>query len=79
VWSGPDRTPRAGPGIEQRERAVKIVLDRLDGYQSAYAACQALAPKRLRTDGQLMMPTGVATEATPVPRHRPIRRRTVAR
>ncbi|WP_433204943.1 transposase [Nocardia sp. CA-107356] len=31
--------------IEQRERAVKMVLDRLDGYPSAYAACQALAPK----------------------------------
>ncbi|WP_141810543.1 IS3 family transposase [Nocardia bhagyanarayanae] len=31
--------------IEQRERAVKMVLDRIDGYPSAYAACQALAPK----------------------------------
>lgn len=31
--------------IEQRERVVKMVLDRLDGYPSAYAACQALAPK----------------------------------
>lgn len=32
--------------IEQRERAVKMVLDRLDGYPSAYAACQALGPKQ---------------------------------
>ncbi|MET7774006.1 transposase [Nocardia sp. NPDC005366] len=31
--------------IEQRERAVKMVLDRVDGYRSAYAACRALAPK----------------------------------
>ncbi|WP_167490741.1 transposase [Nocardia terpenica] len=31
--------------IEQRERAVKMVLDRLGEYRSVYAACQALAPK----------------------------------
>jgi transposase len=30
---------------EQRNRAVKMVLDRLGEYASAYAACQALAPK----------------------------------
>jgi transposase len=31
--------------IEQRERAVKMVLDRLSEYRSVYAACQALASK----------------------------------
>jgi transposase len=40
MWAMPKRYP-----IEQRERAVKMVLDRVDGYRSAYAACQALAPK----------------------------------
>jgi transposase len=40
MWAMPKRYP-----IEQRERAVKMVLDRVDGYPSAYAACQALAPK----------------------------------
>jgi len=39
MWAMPKRYP-----IEQRERAVKMVLDRLDGYPSVYAACQALAP-----------------------------------
>ena len=30
---------------EQRARAVKMVLDRLDEYRSVYAACQAIGPK----------------------------------
>ena len=30
---------------EQRERAVKMVLDHLDVYRSLYAACQAIGPK----------------------------------
>ena len=30
--------------VEQRERAVKMVLDHLDEYQSMYAACQAIGP-----------------------------------
>jgi len=28
--------------VEQHERAVKMVLDHLDEYQSMYAACQAI-------------------------------------
>ena len=28
--------------VEQRERAVKMVLDHLDEYWSVYAACQAI-------------------------------------
>jgi hypothetical protein len=31
--------------VGQRERAVKMALDHLDGYWSAYAACQAIGPK----------------------------------
>jgi transposase-like protein len=31
--------------IEQRERAVKMVLDHLHEYNSLYAACQAIGPK----------------------------------
>lgn len=31
--------------VEQRERAVKMVLDHLDEYSSVYAACQAIGPK----------------------------------
>jgi transposase len=31
--------------VEQRERAVKMVLDHLDEYGSVYAACQAIGPK----------------------------------
>jgi transposase len=31
--------------IEQRERAVKMVLDHLDVYRSVYAAAQAIGPK----------------------------------
>jgi transposase len=31
--------------VEQRERAVKMVLDHLDEYRSVYAACQAISPK----------------------------------
>jgi hypothetical protein len=31
--------------VEQRERAVKMVLDRLDEYRSVYAACQVIGPK----------------------------------
>ena len=31
--------------IEQRERAVKMVLDHLDEYRSVYAAAQAIGPK----------------------------------
>ena len=31
--------------IEQRERAVKMVLDHLDEYRSVYAACRAIGPK----------------------------------
>ena len=30
---------------EQRERAVRMVVDRLDEYGSLYQACKALAPK----------------------------------
>lgn len=30
---------------EQRERATRMILDRLDEYPSAWAAAQALAPK----------------------------------
>ena len=30
---------------EQRERAVKMVLDHLDEYSSVYTACQAIGPK----------------------------------
>jgi transposase len=31
--------------VEQRERAVKMVLDHLDEYRSVYAACQAIGLK----------------------------------
>jgi transposase-like protein len=31
--------------IEQRERAVKMVLDHLGEYRSVYAASQAIGPK----------------------------------
>jgi transposase len=31
--------------VEQRERAVKMVLGHLDKYRSVYAACQAIGPK----------------------------------
>jgi transposase len=31
--------------VEQRERATRMVLDRLDDYPSAWAAAQALGPK----------------------------------
>jgi hypothetical protein len=31
--------------VEQRERAVKMVLDHLDEYRSVYAACQAIGTK----------------------------------
>jgi transposase-like protein len=31
--------------VEQRERAVKMVLDDLDEYRSVYAACVAIRPK----------------------------------
>ena len=31
--------------VEQRERAVKMVLEHLDEYRSVYAACQAIGPK----------------------------------
>jgi transposase len=31
--------------VEQRKRAVKMVLDHLDEYRSVYAACQAIGPK----------------------------------
>ena len=31
--------------VEQRERAVKMVLDHLDEYRSVYAACRAIGPK----------------------------------
>ena len=31
--------------VEQRERAVKMVLDHLGEYRSVYAACQAIGPK----------------------------------
>lgn len=30
---------------EQRDRAVKMVVDRLDEYASLYAACNAIGPK----------------------------------
>jgi RecG-like helicase len=32
--------------VEQRDRAVKMVLDHLDEYRSAYVACQAIGPAR---------------------------------
>jgi transposase len=31
--------------VEQRERAVKMVLDHLREYRSVYAACQSRGPK----------------------------------
>jgi transposase len=31
--------------VEQRERAVKMVLDHLHEYRSVYATCQAIGPK----------------------------------
>lgn len=31
--------------VEQRERAVKMVLDHLDEYRSLHAACQTIGPK----------------------------------
>jgi transposase len=31
--------------VEQRERAVKMVLDHLVEYRSVYAACQVIGPK----------------------------------
>jgi transposase len=31
--------------VEQRERAVKMVLDHLDEYRSVYAACRAIGLK----------------------------------
>jgi len=31
--------------VEQRVRAVKMVLDHLDEYRSVYAACQVIGPK----------------------------------
>lgn len=31
--------------VEQRERAVKMVLDHLGEYRSVYAACQGIGPK----------------------------------
>ena len=31
--------------VEQRERAVKMVLDHSDVYRSVYAACQTIDPK----------------------------------
>jgi len=36
----PKRYPK-----DQRDRAVRMVLDRLDEYPSLYAACEAIAPK----------------------------------
>ncbi len=30
---------------EQRERAVRMVLDRLDEYESPYLVCKAIGPK----------------------------------
>ena len=30
--------------VEQRERAVKMVLDHLGEYQSVYTACQSIGP-----------------------------------
>jgi hypothetical protein len=33
------------PPVEQRERAVKMVLDHLDEYRLVYAACQVIVPK----------------------------------
>ena len=31
--------------VEQRERAVKMVLDHLGEYRSVYAACRVIGPK----------------------------------
>jgi transposase-like protein len=31
--------------VEQRERAVKMVLDHLQEYRSVYVACQSIGPK----------------------------------
>ena len=36
----PKRYPK-----DQRDRAVRMVLDRLDEYPSLYAACESIAPK----------------------------------
>jgi len=30
---------------DQRDRAVRMVLDRLDDYPSLYSACESIAPK----------------------------------
>ena len=32
-------------GKEQKDRAVRMLLDRLDDYPSMYAACNAIGPK----------------------------------
>jgi transposase len=37
-------TPKKYPK-EQRDRAVRMVLDRLGEYRSLYAACRAIGPK----------------------------------
>jgi hypothetical protein len=45
--------------VEQRERAVKMVLDHLDEYRSVYAACQAIGPK-VGVGAEFAAPLGVA-------------------
>ena len=51
--------------VEQRERAVKMVLDHLDEYSSVYAACQAIGPESLRTwTKQAQIDTGKAPGVT---------------
>ena len=46
--------------VEQRERAVKMVLDHLDEYRSVYAACRAIGPK-VSNDQNLWMALGLVT------------------
>ena len=49
--------PRKYPKV-QLDRAMRMVLDRIDGYPPLYAACEAIVPKlgvgseSLRRDGR---------------------------
>jgi transposase len=40
MWIMPKQFPK-----DQRERAVRMVVDHLDEYDSPYLACKAVAPK----------------------------------
>ncbi len=44
---------------DQRDRAVRMVLDRLGEYDSGYAACSAIGPMlNIGVNGQQLVPTG---------------------